>query len=182
MRTLTSMTIFLLFSGALAFAGNQDFSKAAKIDTEHFTVYYQPGVDINKLVAQLSAQTVNTASAQAQLSSILESLFVKTSDILDVHVYSLKTNIKIFASQQDLADLFNNTFHAQMPEGLNCFYLDQDRTIYVSAEYFKQEVLGSEIGRAIMNSYFVVEPSVGIQKILTGYVQYQLHKGPILLN
>ena len=49
-------------------------------------------------------------------------------------------------------------------------------TIYASAENFKIGVIGHEIAHAVISHYFVVQPSVKIQEVLAGYVEYQLRK------
>jgi len=172
-----------LLAPALVWA--DDFGGATKIDTEHFTVYYKPGVDINNLISQLhisstdevlTNQKIDPTSPQAQLSSMVEVLFARASDVLDMHIYSLKANILIFADQQDLTDFYNNRFHAKIPCTGYGFYLDDTKTIYMSAERFRREILGHEMGHAIMSRYFVVQPSVRIQEVLAGYIEYQLRK------
>ncbi len=170
---------------ALVCAADDGFGTATKIDTEHFTIYYKPGVDINALISQLHVSatdqvltnlTVNTSSPQAQLSSMVEVLFARASDVLDMHIYSLKANIKIFATQQDLTSFYNNLFHEHVPCTGYSFYLDDQRSIYMSVERFQREILGHEMGHAIISRYFVVQPSVRIQEVLAGYIEYQLRK------
>jgi len=170
---------------ALVCAADDDFGAASKIDTDHFTIYYKSGVDINALISQLHVSptdvvltnlTVNTSSPQAQLSSMVEVLFARASDVLDMHIYSLKANIKIFATQQDLTSFYNNLFHQNIPCTGYGFYLDDTKSIYMSADNFRREILGHEMGHAIMSRYFVVQPSVRIQEVLAGYIEYQLRK------
>ncbi len=177
--------LFWVLSPALSFAADDGFGTATKIDTEHFTIYYKPNVDINVLLSQLHVSptdqmltnlTVNTSSPQSQLASTVEVLFARASDVLDMHIYSLKANIKIFATQQDLTDFYNNLFHAHVPCTGYSFYLDEEKSIYISAERFQREILGHEMGHAIMSRYFVVQPSVRIQEVLAGYIEYQLRK------
>ncbi len=177
--------LFLVLAPALVCAADDGFGTATKIDTDHFTIYYKSGVDINALINQLyvsptdqilTNQTVNASSPQAQLSSMVEVIFARASDVLDMHIYSLKANIKIFATQQDLTDFYNNLFHARIPCTGFGFYLDDERSIYMSAERFRREILGHEMGHAIMSRYFVVQPSVRIQEVLAGYIEYQLRK------
>jgi len=175
----------LLLAPAVLCRADDNFGTATKIDTEHFSIYYKSGVDINSLISQLyvsqtdqvlTNQTVNTSSPEAQLSSMVEVLFARASDVLDMHIYSLKANIKIFANQQDLTNFYNNLFHARIPCTGYGFYLDDERSIYMSAENFRREILGHEMGHAIMSRYFVVQPSVRIQEVLAGYIEYQLRK------
>ena len=177
--------LFWVLAPALVWAAGDDFGAATKLDSEHFTVYYKGGVDINALISQLRVSptdqiltnlTVNTSSPQAQLSSMVEVLFARVSDVLDMHIYSLKANIKIFANQQDLTDFYNSFFHARIPGTGFGFYLEDTRSIYMSAENFRREILGHEMGHAIMSRYFALQPSVRIQEVLGGYIEYQLRK------
>jgi hypothetical protein len=170
---------------ALGFAADDDFGTATKINTAHFTIYYKPGVDINNLISQLHVsqtdqiltnQKIDTSTPQAQLASMVEVLFGRASDVLEMHIYSLKANIRIFANQQDLTAYYNNLFHANIPCTGYGFYLDDMKSIFMSAENFRREILGHEMGHAIMSRYFVVQPSVRIQEVLAGYIEYQLRK------
>ena len=174
-----------LLMPAVVWADDDNFGSSSRIDTEHFTIYYKSGVDINTLISSLHISPtdeiltnlkVDASTPQAQLSSMIEVLFARASDVLDMHIYSLKANIKVFATQQDLTDFYNNLFHAKIPCTGFGFYLDEQKSIYISAEQFRREVLGHEMGHAIMSRYFVVQPSVRIQEVLAGYIEYQLRK------
>jgi len=174
-----------LLAPVLGFAAGDDFGTATKIDTEHFTIYYKSGVDINSLISQLHVsktdqilanQMLNASSPESQLSSMIEILFTRAGDILDMHVPGLKVNIRIFATQQDLIAYYNDLFHANIPGAGDSFYLEGVRSIFMSAENLKREILGHEIGQAIMSRYFTSQPSARIQEVLSGYIQYQLRK------
>lgn len=184
LRVIACCLLWLL-APILLWAADDGFSTATKIDTGHFTIYCSSGVDINALISQLNVSqmdqlltnmNVDTSSAQAKLSSMIEVLFARASDVLDMHIFSLKANIKIFATQQDLTAFYNNMFHAKIPCTGYGFYLDDTKSIYMSSENFRREVLGHEMGHAIMSRYFAVEPSVRIQEVLAGYIEYQLRK------
>jgi hypothetical protein len=177
--------LFWVLAPALVWAADDGFGAATKVDSEHFTIYYKPGIDIDSLISQLHVsptdqiltnQTLNTSSPQDQLSSMVEVLFARACDVLDMHIYSLKADIKIFPTQQDLTAYYNKLFHAHVPCTGYAFYLDDTRSIYMSAENFRREILGHEMGHAIMSRYFVVQPSVRIQEVLAGYIEYQLRK------
>jgi Zn-dependent peptidase ImmA (M78 family) len=124
----------------------------------------------------LSGQSVDTSSVDRELSSMMEILFTRASDILDLHVYSYKGNIKIFPTLYELTNYYNNLYHSHVPCTGYAFYIVDDKSIYISAQFFRREILGHEIGHAIMSSYFVVQPSIKIQEVLAGYIEYQLRK------
>ena len=75
-----------------------------------------------------------------------------------------------------LNSYYDQLYHADIPAETQAFYQEDNRSIYISAEYFTREVLGHEIGHAIMSGYFVVQPSLKIQEVLCGYIAYQLKK------
>ena len=187
MRSKSIWLILALILGPYcAWAGNDDnFSPVRKIAGQHFDIYYDQGVDLKGLLKQLnvshadeilSGQTLDNSSDERRLSSMMDILFLRSSDILDLHVYSYKGSIKIFKSFKDLTDYYNKLYHASLPGTGYAFYLDDKRSVYISSEYFNRDIIGHEIGYAIMSSYFVVLPSLKIQEVLAGYIEYQLKK------
>ena len=183
------LVLVFLMSGASAWSQQQvddgvSFSHS-KIEGAHFTIYYQSGVDLDNLLTQLNVshsdeilpgQTLDSSSPEREPASKVDVLFARGSDILDLHVYSYKGTIKIFATLKELSDYYYKVLHAAIPGSGYAYYLDDYKTIYISAEYFHREDLGHEIGHAIMGAYFVVQPSVKIQEVLAGYIDYQLKK------
>ena len=186
LRRCACIVVAFCWWAACAWAGGDDgFGDAVKIEGHYFTLYYKPGMDINSLIGQLnisktdeimSRQSVDFSSPEKQLASMLDVLFGRACAVLDMHVYSFKGNIKIFATQKDLAAFFDGLYHRDLPcTGLS-FYLFDFNSIYITAENFRREILGHEMGHAVMSNYFVVQPSVKIQEVLAGYVEYQLRK------
>lgn len=178
------LTFFLRPSFVCA-ESEDGFASARKITGPHFDIYLNSNVDLNNLLNQLSVshadeilsgQAVDRSSDEQRLSSMIEVLFARASDILDLHVYSYKGSIKVFPSVKELANYYEKLYHAHVPGTGYAFYMDEDKSIYISGEYFRCSVLGHEIGHAIMSGYFVVMPSVKIQEVLAGYIEYQLKK------
>jgi hypothetical protein len=168
-----------------ALARQDAFGEGNKIESEHFTIEYKNGIDLNALAdglkvsatdEQLTGLKIDRSSPEKQLASKIEILFNRAGDVLDMHVYSLKSNIKVFADHHQLVDFFHTMFQGNLPcMGLSFYLVDYD-SIYVSAASFRREILGHEMGHAIMSHYFVVQPSIRIQEVLAGYVEYQLRK------
>jgi hypothetical protein len=170
---------------AYAQADDDGFGAATTIQGEHFDIDYKNGVDLNVLVdrlkisdtdKQLSNLAIDASSTEKALASKIEILFNRASDVLDMHVYSLKGHIKVFADFQQLQDFYHRMFKGDLPCTGFSFYLPQYDSIYISAFNFRREILGHEMGHAIMSRYFVVQPSIKIQEVLAGYVEYQLRK------
>lgn len=166
-------------------AADDGFGEANKIEGEHFTIQYKDGVDLNALAEklkisdtdqQLTNLKLDNSSSERKLASMIEILFNRASDILDMHVYSLKGHIKVFADHKQLEAFYHRLFRGNLPCTGFSFYSPDYDSIYISAFNFRREILGHEMGHAIMTRYFVVQPSIKIQEVLACFVEYQLRK------
>jgi hypothetical protein len=168
-----------LFIG-YSFANEDDgFGPARKIESKHFTVYYAPELDPNKLAQGLDIspldKVISGGSYQNDLGGMIDTLFSQVCDILDMQLYSFHGNIKVCRDSKQISDIYNNLFDKELTQS-HSFYVYALNTVYISAQHFKREVLGHEIGHAVISHYFVVLPSVKIQEVLAGFVEYQLRK------
>ena len=162
------------------------FNDHLKIESRHFTIYYKDGVDLSALLESLkitradlllTRQSIDDSSPEKKLASMLDIIFDRTCDILDMHVYSFKGDIKIFPTQELLQVYFNAAYPGQrMPCAGVSFYSQDLKSIYITPLGFCRGILGHEMGHAVISSYFVVSPSIRIQEVLAGYVEYQLKK------
>lgn len=180
-----SVTIFIL-STSMAFSVEDGFVAAKKIPGKHFTIIYESGVDILALTEQLNIglsdrllagkNTETKFSPEQELAEMLDTLFIRVCDILDMRLYnSFKCRIKICRNDEKLQQIYFNLFSNDLNSNFPFYVYDFD-TIYISAENFTSAVIGHEIAHAVISHYFVVLPSVKIQEILAGYVEYQLRK------
>lgn len=179
------MTVSLLGSSIALASSTDGFNAASKFQTKHFTIYFEKDVDADLLIKQLSItdtdllltnQSIDSSSSVTQLASKMDVLFNRTCDILDMHVNSFKGDIKVFKSQEELKKFYQQLYHQDLPCTGYSFYLNDYNAIYIAAENFRRDILGHEIGHAVISSYFVVSPSMKIQEVLAGYVEYQLKK------
>lgn len=179
--------LIMLFGAATSFAQIEDgFGPAKSLKAAHFTVFYSPDLDTFILANDLNISLTesilagdrglgNAEQDQDSLSSTLDTLFDRVSDILDMHLYSFHGTIKICRDASQLELLFSNLYDTSLA-GKYSFYSFDINTIYISPEHFTKEVLGHEIAHAIISHYFVVQPPVKVAEILAGYVEYQLRK------
>lgn len=179
---VSAAIIFFNVSLAAAAAADDGFGPSRKIESRYFSVYYAPQLDPLSLLEQLNIsageRVLSGESSQDQgfgLAEALDTLFTRVCGILDMQLYSYKGNIKICLDQPQLAGIYRRLFDKDLG-GARSFYVYSLNTIYVSAASFRPGIVGHEIGHAIMSHYFVVQPSVKVQEILAGYVEYQLRK------
>lgn len=179
-RIFLAFVLFLSLSAGYSIAGEDDgFGAARKIESRHFTIYYAPQLDPEALARSLdirpSERIISGGTYQNGLAGMVDTLFAQACDILDMQLYSYHGTIKICRDVKQVNSIYRSLFDKDLPKS-HSFYLYNTNTIYISAENFKREVLGHEIGHAIISHYFVVSPSVKIQEVLAVFVEYQLRK------
>jgi len=179
---IVGILVFLTINSAYGYEDN--FGQAEKIEGNHFVVYYAPQLDVLSLIQQLNIEpseeilSHNPSSGgfsnEDKLSNILDTLFLRICEILDMNLFSFKGNIKICRNHEHLSSIFKGLFDKDLKS--SALYIYTYNTIYISPESFKTEILGHEIAHAIISNYFVVQPPEKIAEILSGYVEYQLRK------
>lgn len=181
--------ILLFFSGSVynAYSVTDDgFGPAKRIEGKYFTIYYSTQLEPSSLARQLNVTSSDKVLAGGSiiegegfsglgLTDMVDTLFMRVCNILDMDLYSFKGNIKICRDQKQISEIYNNLFYKEL-NNRRSFYVYSLNTIYISADSFKREILGHEIGHAVISHYFVVLPSVKVQEVLATYVEYQLRK------
>lgn len=180
---LICAVIVVSASSALAVGDGMSFDK--KIEGKYITVYYPSGIDAARLVEQLNirpsdkiitGQSLKSGNSyEEELAQTLDTLFIKVSDLLDMHLYSLKINIKIFKTDADLANAYSRFFNSNLG-GRRSFYAYDFDSIYVSEAAFQSGIIGHEMSHAIISHYFVIPTPVKMQEVLSMYVEYNLKR------
>ena len=153
-----------------------------KTEGRYFTIYFSSGLDSRALAQQLNISPAegiiageNPGSGPLDLAAMMDTLFLQVCNILDMQMYSFHGSIKICLSKSELCSIYRSLFSVELGP-MKSFYVYSNNTIYLSSEEFRREIIGHEIAHAVISHYFVVSPSVKIQEVLSGYVEYQLRK------
>lgn len=174
-----ALAVCLARASCLAFAGD-GFGNAKKIESRHFTIYYAPGLDTRELSRRLSLgaadKILSGGALPDDLGGAVDLLFSRVCDILDMQLYSFHGTLKICCDRKQVDDIYGNLFDKPLAAKHHSFYIYDSNTIYLPAEQFNREVLGHEMGHAVISHYFVVPPSIKIQEVLAVFVEYQLRK------
>jgi hypothetical protein len=175
----------LLWNVSSACALDDGFSYDKKIEGKYITAYCAPGLDVPHLVSQLNIRPSDQILAgqsrrpdnlpAGELAPMLDTLFLKVSNILDMHLYSLKTDLKICNTNDELSGIYRRLFNASLG-GRRSFYVYDLNSIYVSADAFQPGIIGHEMGHAIIGHYFGIPAPVKVQEVLCMYVEYTLKK------
>ena len=175
----------LLWNASSACALDDGFSYDKKIEGKYITVYCMPGLEVSRLAPQLNVRPSDEILAgQARrpeglpggdLAPMLDTLFLRVSNILDMHLYSLKTDLKICTTNEELSGIYRRLFNASLG-GRRSFYVYDLNAIYVSADAFQPGIIGHEMSHAIIGHYFGIPAPVKVQEVLCMYVEYTLKK------
>lgn len=176
------LKIFLvLVSFKLCFAFDDGFVSADKIEGKYFTLYYSSelkpvGLDKQLNITrkdQILVAAAQPISTNEPFSEMLDILFLRVSDLLDIHLYSFHGVIKVCKDYASLNNIYKEMFNDDL-EGQHSFLIKNLNTIYISAESFSREVIGRELVYAILSQYFQVQTPIRVQDVLANYVVYQL--------
>ena len=176
--------IALILSASYALAVDDGLSFGKKIEGKYITVYCPAGPDVaRRLTEQLNIRPsakISTgqsleckSTCEEELAQMLDTLFIQVSDILEMHLYSLKTNVKICKTDTELKDLYNRLFNSSLGDRRS-FYVYDFNSIYVSEDGFNAGIIGHEMSHAIISHYFVTPTPVKMQEVLSMYVEYNL--------
>lgn len=175
----------LLLNTCNAYCYDDGFATVRAINGKYFSIFCSPQVDLSDLYQKLKISASDqmlvgklnnsSSSPDARLADALDTLFLRASDILDMHLYSYHGTIKICRDKEQLDKIYSNLFPGSKLNA-DSFYVHDLNTIYISSEAFNRGVLGHEITHVITSHYFVVQPPVKVAEILSGYVEYQLRK------
>jgi len=182
LKSLVLALILVLGLAPSLFALDDGFGRAQNIESKYFSVSLAPEISPQELDRKLNINVSEKVITEEKLRrnsvslpNSLDVLFLRISDILDMHLYNFKGTIKVCRDYTQLNSVFNNLYGKGLG-GRFSFYIPETNSIYTCNEYFKKEILGHEIAHAIISGYFVVNPPPKISEILSGYVEYQLRK------
>jgi len=179
LRIISIVTCFLL-TGVAAFAAEDGFGAAKKIQGQHFEVFYAPQLDPYALLASLNVGPAEVLLSEGPrskgegLTVALDTLYNIVMQALDMNLYSHQGIIKVCSDRDHLNRVYRSIFGRELRS--SSFYINEYNTIYISANDFTKEILGHEIAHMIISHYFVVQPPEKVAEILAGYVEYQLRK------
>jgi hypothetical protein len=178
------MALLILVSVASrASVADDAFENAKKTDGRYTAIEYPSEITASDLMQSLNMSASDkvlagtpsaaVASDENELAALLDSLFIRVSDILDMRLYSIKVNIKVCLNPGELSDIYKRMFSAELGKQRS-FYAHDSDTIYTSSDSFNREIIGHEMAHAIISHYFVIPAPVKVQEVLSMYVEYNL--------
>lgn len=175
----------LLLGAPASFASDDGLGFQKKIEGKYVAVYALSKLDAARLAEQLNVRPSDEIlqgqlaggqnSNEVMLGQMLDTLFLQVSNILDMHLYSMKMDLRVCKTIAELGDIYNRLFGTSLG-GRKSFYVYDYNSVYVSEEAFQTGIIGHEMSHAIISRYFGVPAPVKIQEVLSMYVEYNLKK------
>jgi len=170
------------FAAEAADAINDGFIAAKTLKSRYFDIEAESGVNITGLTVSLAVPPSITAIirepitpfSELTLQNQLDLLYLSVSEIMDMKPAKFRCIVKICKDRASLSRIASNLYGQEIQPG--GFYAAAFNCLYVDADNVSINILGHELGHALQAHYFVVPPSVRIQEVLSGYVEFQLRK------
>lgn len=153
------------------------------IDTKNATIHFQDLDDLrifnSKILftvqidnATISEETNHYSSLTAEAIKKTDALFIRSRNLLDMHGFMNKINVKLFKNKQQLNDAFYALYKAE--GNARAWYTHEKMTIYVQLEDLHEGMLAHEMAHSIIDHYLIIPPPHGTAEILARYVDTHL--------
>jgi len=111
-------------------------------------------------------------SDEERLANKIDIITRRAKKILDMHPQGLHVNIRVYKSDKDLWNIYEDIFKEKRTH--KAFYIHKFRTVYISLPNVSESVLAHEIGHSIIDNYFAILPPMKIRELLAAYVDVHL--------
>jgi len=149
-----------------------------------FTLMCPQDISLRKLEARLRSRyfSVSTIekdlfanpaySIEKRIIARLESIFLKTKQILAMEPGHVDIKIKVFRNRDELSEEYFRIF--KTAQHYKSFYVHGLETIYTSMQDVSDSVISHEMSHAVIDNYFTVIPPAKVAEILATYVDSHL--------
>ncbi len=157
-------------------------AEAAVMQTHHLTIYYQNPHQLTELGHELRpsalTQTLNTiflgssGDPGGTLGSFLDQLLKRVQLILAMPLPRLHINIRLYPTQRQLTAAGEHVTGIDI--GAPAFYVRDTNTIYLQLQDLRIGILAHEMGHAVLDHYFAIQPPDRVAELLCQYVDKQV--------
>jgi hypothetical protein len=115
-------------------------------------------------------------SKDATLGELVDTLFKRVQQILDMPLPARRVHIRIFKDQEEVSQTYASI--TGKPTKAPAFYWQKTNTIYLHTRKLSIGILAHEMGHAVLDHYFVIRPPPKIAEMLTQYVDKEISSKP----
>lgn len=180
---LTAACFAFILSGP-AFAYDDGFSAAQTAEGESYAIYFHEiGTNLPAIIKRLNVGAADEllagrsraagGSDKEKIAAMVDTLFSRVCDILDMHPQGDKGAIKICRDKQELQKVYRGQNGQDIPSDANAFYDQSSNTIYVTSAGFDLPVITHEMAHAVISRYYSVLPH-DKQEVLAVHVEYAI--------
>ena len=115
-------------------------------------------------------------SKDASLGELVDTLFKRVQQILDMPIPARRVHIRLFKDQNEVSKAYASI--KGKPTKAPAFYWRKTNTIYLDTRKLSIGILSHEMGHAVLDHYFVIKPPPKIAEMLTQYVDKEISSKP----
>ena len=155
------------------------------IESDYFNILLHPDVNPERFNKKIrvrfyslgeSAFSSEGKTLEEQLADKLDRIIKKTERVLDMYPAKIRLNLKIFKTQSQLDEEYAKIFGENDGMLRISFYIHKYTTIFTTEQAVREGVLAHEIGHAVADHYFLVNPSEKIKELLAQYAEIHLEE------
>lgn len=147
-----------------------------KIQTHHTRILFQSPEDLTVLNSRIDfpvpagkdkpADTVETVSLK------IDALFRRSRELLGMHGFVNKINIRIYPNREQLDRAFFEIYGTE--SAARAWYTHERLTVYVQLDDLHEGILAHELAHAVIDHYLMIPPPPETAEILARYVDTNL--------
>ena len=150
------------------------------------TLVYTSDINLRRLEARLRTRYFSVSAVERDLftnpsyniekriTSRLESILLRTEQILAMDPPFMELKIKVFRNRRELSQEYLSIFGAV--QNYKSFYIHSQSTIYTSMQDISDSVISHELSHAVIDHYFKVIPPEKTAELLATYVDSHLER------
>jgi len=166
--------------------GEEELPEWISYKRNQVTLLYTSDINPKRLEARLRTRYFTVSAVERdmftnpsypveeRIISRLESILLRTEQILSMYPAFMELNIKVFRNRKELNQEHLNIF-GTLPN-YKTFYVHSLSTIYTSMQDISDSVVSHEMAHAVIDNYFTVIPPEKTAELLAVYVDSHLEK------
>ncbi len=179
MRGKSSIILFTFFLLCHSVSGSSLAQPQAqeKISSRYATISYQgepllrsfnKRIKLGSLDYLLKRRISGELSLQDQVSGKVDIIVERVETMLEMHPKNFRVDIIVVRSTDDVRALYKQKYRRDIE--FLAFYSPSEKSIYISADEARSNILAHELAHAVIDQYFGVAAPVKIHELLAGYV------------
>ncbi len=156
------------------------------LQSKFCTVHYSDSDQLEKFTGKIRAGALNRTlnkflvgnvgdSNQSELGEFLDGLFKRVQLVLDMPMSGLRVEIQLHRNVREVREVYTQL--TGQSSDAPAFYWKKNNTIHIQAENLTVGMLAHEMGHAILDHYFAVQPPTKIAEMLCQYVDKEITAG-----